>query len=207
VCADARYASLRRPIEPTAYLFSPQHLDGRAATFEVKTTNSPTALANTVRDIVRQMDATLPVSRVGTQQDQIAASVETERLFARLSSLLGLIALALSSIGLYGLLAYSVAQRTPEIGIRMALGAAHRAVRWMVLRESLILVGVGLLAGIPTALAGTKLLESLLFEMPPRDPATLAAASVFLVVLALIAAFIPARRASRVDPIVALRAE
>jgi predicted permease len=208
VCADARYASLRRPIEGTAYLFYRQQPPNKGATtFEVRTAGEPAAIVASVREILRAIDPTLPASRVGTQLEQIAASVEAERLFARLASLLGLTTLVLSAIGLYGLLAYSVVQRTPEIGIRMALGAAVGAVRWMVLRESLALVACGLLAGIPAAFAGTKMLTSLLFGLAPRDPATLAGAAAFMVVLALVAAYLPARRASRVDPLAALRAD
>jgi predicted permease len=208
VVADARYASIRRGFEPTAYLFDKQSPDStRPVTFEARTEGAPTAIAPTVRDIIRQIDSTLPVSRVGTQLEQIDRSIRTERLFARLAAMLGLVALALSGIGLYGLLAYSVTQRTPEIGIRMALGAERTAVRWLVLRESMVLAAAGLVAGVPAALAGTRIVESLLYQLPARDPLTIGGAAAFMVVLALIAAYLPARRASRVDPMVALRSE
>jgi predicted permease len=208
VVADARYASIRRGFEPTAYLFDKQSPDStRPVTFEARTEGAPTAIAPTVRDIIRQIDSTLPVSRLGTQLEQIDRSIRTERLFARLAAMLGLVALALSGIGLYGLLAYSVTQRTPEIGIRMALGAERTAVRWLVLRESMVLAAAGLVAGVPAALAGTRIVESLLYQLPARDPLTIGGAAAFMVVLALIAAYLPARRASRVDPMVALRSE
>ena len=113
----------------------------------------------------------------------------------------------LSAIGLYGLLAYGVARRTPEIGLRMALGAERTLVRWMILRESLILAAVGLLLGIPAALAGARVLQSMLFGLAPTDPATIAVAALSMLVLAVLAGYIPARRASRVDPMVALRAD
>ena len=208
VVGDARYASIRRGFEPTAYLFDRQHGAGTfPVTFEVRTEGQPTAIVPTVREIIRQLDSTLPVGRVGTQLEQIDLSIRTERLFARLATWLGIVALALSGIGLYGLLAYSVTQRTPEIGIRMALGAERATVGWLVLRESIVLAGIGLLAGGPAALAGTRILESLLFELPPRDPLTLTGAAVFMMLLALIAAYVPARRAARLDPMIALRAE
>jgi predicted permease len=208
VCADARYASLRRPIEATAYTFyrQPPH-SSNAGTFEVKTLGSPAAIAAAIREIVSRHDVTLPVSRVGTQAEQVAASLETERMFARLASLLGVVALALSTIGLYALLAYSVVQRTSEIGIRMALGAARQSVRWIVLRESLLIVGAGLLVGIPAAIAGLTMLDAFLYGLAPRDPLTLTLASLLLITVALAAAYIPASRASRVDPLVALRSE
>jgi predicted lysophospholipase L1 biosynthesis ABC-type transport system permease subunit len=207
VASDARYASIRRGFEPTAYLFDRQASGTFAPTFEVRTEGAPTAIAPVVRDVVRQIDPTLPVSRVGTQLEEIDRSIRTERLFATLAELLGVVALALSGIGLYGLLAYTVAQRTPEIGIRMALGAARAAVRWLVVRESMILAGLGLAAGIAAALAGTRILESLLFELPARDPLTIVGAAGFMALLATGAAYLPVRRASHVDPMVALRAE
>jgi ABC-type antimicrobial peptide transport system permease subunit len=113
----------------------------------------------------------------------------------------------LCGVGLYGVLTYGVARRTPVIGLRVALGAPQGTVRWMVIRESLVLVALGIVLGVPTALAGTKILQSLLFGLDARDPLTLAAAAAFMVGLALFAAYLPARRAARVDPMIALRAE
>jgi ABC-type antimicrobial peptide transport system permease subunit len=144
---------------------------------------------------------------VTTQTAQIALSLRQERLFAGLAAMLGGIAVVLAAIGIYGLLSYGVAQRTPEIGIRMALGAEGGRVLWMVLRESMLLAAVGLIVGIPLALAGTRLLQSLLFGLAPRDPATLVFAAAAMLMLAFAAGFVPARRASRVDPLVALRSE
>ena len=120
---------------------------------------------------------------------------------------LGAVTLVLSGIGVYGLLAYAVTRRTPEIGVRMALGAERRSVRWMILRQSLVLVGIGLALGIPAAVASTRLVESLLFGLGPRDPTVLAAAAYVMLAVGLAAAYVPARRASRIDPLVALRAE
>jgi predicted permease len=208
VVEDARYTSVRDEPPPTMYSFyrHPPAMKN-AATFEVRTAEAPAAIAAAVRDVVRGIDATLPVYGVMTQTDQIATSLRQERLFARLAALLGTVALLLSAIGLYGLLAYNVARRTPEIGVRMALGAARERVLWMVLRESLALAGLGLLLGVPMALAGTRVLQSMLFGLAARDPATLTGAAAATLVLAVAAGVIPARRASRVDPLVALRAD
>jgi predicted permease len=208
VVEDARYTSVRDEPPPTMYSFyrHPPAMKN-AATFEVRTAEAPAAIAAAVRDVVRGIDATLPVYGVMTQTDQIATSLRQERLFARLAALLGSVALLLSAIGLYGLLAYNVARRTPEIGVRMALGAARERVLWMVLRESLALAGLGLLLGVPMALAGTRVLQSMLFGLAARDPATLTGAAAATLVLAVAAGVIPARRASRVDPLVALRAD
>jgi ABC-type antimicrobial peptide transport system permease subunit len=128
-------------------------------------------------------------------------------LLAQLATLLGAITLILSGIGLYGLLAYTVTRRTPEIGVRMALGAEPRAVRWMVMRHSMTLVGAGIALGIPAAAGTTWVLDTLLFGLTPTDPLSFVAAGALLLVVGSLAAYLPARRASRVDPIVALRAE
>jgi predicted permease len=208
MCADARYTSLRLPMAPTAYLYFRQRANEKSTpTFAVKTWGPPKATASDVREIVRSLDPTLPVASISTQAEQIASFLKRERLFATLALLLGVVALLLSALGVYGILAYSVVQRTQEIGIRMALGAAQRSVHWMVLRDSLVLAGIGLCAGVPAALAGTRLLEALLYGLPPRDALTLSAAAALMIGLALIAGYVPARRAARIDPMVALRAE
>lgn len=206
VVDDAKYGSVRDEKPPTMYIYyrQPPGMKG-SPTFELRTAGPPLALTSTVREIVRATDPTVPVYGVVSQQDQIAASLSQERLFARLATLLGAIALLLSGIGLYGLLAYGVTRRTQEIGLRMALGAARGRVQWMILRESLTLAVIGLLAGVPLALGGTKILTSLLFGLDARDPATLVGASLFMIGLAAAAGYLPARRAARIDPLVALR--
>jgi ABC-type antimicrobial peptide transport system permease subunit len=197
---------MRNDPPPTVYVPFQQGPINRV-TFEVRTATDPIGIVPQVRETLRQLDATLPIFDIRTQEDQIRLSLEQERLFAQLALLLGLVALALSGIGLYGLLAYAVTRRTPEIGVRMALGAARREVRWMILKQSLVLVAIGLLLGIPSAIASSRLVESLLFGLSPRDPVVFTAASAVMIVVTLVASYVPARRASRIDPLVALRAE
>jgi predicted permease len=206
VAANARYTAIRENMPPTAYLAAAQQPAG-PVTFEVRTGGDASAFAAVARDVVRGLDDQLPLVAVRTIDDQIARSLRQERLFARLAMLLGIVTLGLSAIGLYGLLAYSVAQRIPEIGLRMALGAERSAVRWMVLRRSLVLAAAGLVAGAGGAVAGTRLLDSLLYQLPARDPLTVAAAAAVMLITCVLAGYLPARRASRVDPLVALRAE
>ena len=206
IVADARYTSLKVDPPPTAY-FPYQQEPSRQSTFHVRTAGDPLQMTNTIRETLRNIDDTVPLFTVRTQQEQIHRSLTQERLFARLAVLLGGVTLALSAIGLYGLLAYAVARRTPEIGVRMALGAERRQVRWLILRESLALVAVGLLLGLPAAYLSSRFIESLLFGLESTDPRALAAAASVMVAVALAAAYVPARRASRIDPLVALRAE
>ena len=206
VAADARYTSMRRDPPPTAYL-SYRQQPMPSATFEVRTSGDAKALAPTVREAMREVDATLPLVNLRTQDDQIIESLTEEHLFARLATLLGAVTLLLSGIGVYGLLAYSVARRTQEIGVRMALGAERSAVGWMVLKQSLVLAGAGMALGLPAAIFGTRVVQSMLYGLTARDPMTMGSAAIIMTVVSVAAAYIPARRASRVNPIVALRAE
>jgi predicted permease len=206
VCTDAVYSSLREAKTPTMYVAYRQHGAG-PMTVDVRTAGDPTAFVPTARAIVRSVDPSLSMFRVRTQEQQIAASVSRERLFASLATWLGAVALTLSAIGLYALLGYMVTLRTGEIGIRMALGADRGAVRWMIVRQSLLIAASGVALGIAASAAGTDLLRALLFNVEPRDVATLALSAVIIFVVTAIAGYIPARRASRVDPLTALRAE
>jgi macrolide transport system ATP-binding/permease protein len=156
---------------------------------------------------VRQADPRLPVSEIPTQRALIDGTMNREVVFARLCTGFGLLALAIACIGLYGAMSYNVARRTAGIGIRMALGAQRGWVVWMVLREVLLLAAAGLAISIPAALFATKLVGSFLFETKPNDPVSLAVAAASLVTAAVLAGFLPARNASRIDPMSALRHE
>jgi ABC-type antimicrobial peptide transport system permease subunit len=206
VSANARYTSVRSDMPPTAYLPASQ-LSAGPVTFVVRTAGDPAAFANTAREAIRRIDDQIPLTAVRTMQEQVARSIRQERLFARLAVLLGLVALTLSAIGLYGLLAYAVAQRVPEIGLRMALGAERHTVSWMILRQSLALAAIGLTGGAAGALAASRLVESMLYGLPPRDTLALAIAGTIMLTTCVLAGYLPARRAARVDPLVALRAD
>jgi predicted permease len=206
VAADARYTSVREAIPPTVYFVYQRQPPGHA-TIEVRTLGDPLEFAPTAREVVRQVDSALPVFAVQTQAEQVLRSLDRERLFSRLATLLGLVTLGLAMIGLYALLAYAVTRRTPEIGVRMALGADSSSVRWMILKQSLLMTAVGLLIGLAGAMAATRTVGSLLYGLTPRDPLTMIAAAAGMIVVSALAGYLPARRASRVDPIAALRTE
>jgi predicted permease len=177
------------------------------ATFEVRTNGDAAALAPQIREAITQIDPKLPVFGVTTMQEQVAGTFKQDTLIARLMSFFGGLALLLACIGLYGVMAHSVVRRTNEIGIRMALGAGRGNIQWLVLRETLLLIIGGLVIGIPLALGAAKLVSKQLFGMKPTDPVALIAAAGILTAVAIVAGFFPARRASRVDPLVALRDE
>jgi ABC-type antimicrobial peptide transport system permease subunit len=160
-----------------------------------------------VRNIISQLDSHLPIPDFKTQTEQIDRSLFRERLVAHLSSFFGLLALALACVGLYGLLSYEVTRRTREIGIRTALGASQRDVLRLVVGQGIALVIVGVAVGIAGSLGFTRYLQSLLYGVRPTDPATFAGVATLLILVALATCYIPARRATRVDPMVALRYE
>jgi predicted permease len=208
VVADAKYNSLREktPLRLYAPYFNPLWEETRAI-FEVRTFADPAGVSAALRGAVRETISALPEIEIQTMSDLVDNSLQTDRFIARLSSAFGLLAMLLASIGLYGIMAYNVAQRTREIGIRMALGARPRNVLWNVLRETLLLMLIGIAVGVPAAVAGTRLIRSMLFGLGAADPAAIVLAAILLAVVATLAGFLPARRASRVDPMVALRYE
>jgi predicted permease len=203
VVADTKYDDMRKADEPTAYVL----LKNGQLTFALRTAMEPSVLIPAVRKTVNEVDSNLPVFGVRTQTQTIDRLLFNQRLVARLSSLFGLLGLLLACIGLYGLLSYEVARRTREIGIRAALGAQRRDVLTLVVRQGLVLVVVGLFAGVMAAVGVTRFLESLLFGIRPTDPWTFAAVCGLLVLIGMSACYLPARRATHVDPMVALRYE
>jgi ABC-type antimicrobial peptide transport system permease subunit len=176
-------------------------------TFFLHTTGNPLEYASAVREIVHQADARIPVAGLSTQVAQIDREMAPQTLFARLCTAFAMLALAIACVGLYGTTSYGVARRTGEIGIRMALGAQRGTVVWMVLRDVLILAILGLAISLPLAFGASKLIESLLFGVKPGDPRALAAAIAILLSAAVAAGYLPARKASRIDPMTAVRDE
>ena len=203
IAGNAKYNSLRDEIKPTAYM----PLLADRAHFEVRTAGSPSLLISSVRKIVTEVDPNLPLFDVVTQTEQIDEALIIDRLVARLSAAFGLLALTLACVGLYGLLSYEVARRTREIGIRIAVGAQARAVQQGILRETLAIVLIGLAIGIPAALVATRALGAMLYGVQTNDAATLLATTFVLLVVSGVAGYLPARRASLIDPTVALRYE
>ncbi|MGA8088333.1 MAG: ABC transporter permease [Terracidiphilus sp.] len=207
ICADSRYSDLRN--NPPAQFFLPyvQLPEVGTLVYQVRTNMQPSALFPALRGVVQSVDRDLPIIDFRTQREQIDATMQMERAFAALTAGFGVLALALACVGIYGIMAYSVAQRTNEIGIRLALGAQPGQVRSMILRESTWLTGAGIAVGVAAALGLTRLVKSMLYGVTPSDPATLAAGIALLLGVALVATWIPARRAASVQPMEALRHE
>jgi predicted permease len=208
VAQDVRFNLVRRKPPPTIYLplwQDPEAL-GRSY-FEVSTPLEPTDIIPAIRRVAQEADQDVPIFHVTTQRQQIDESLGEERFFVQFTSLFGLLAMGLASVGVYGLTAYSAVRRTREIGIRMALGAQHAQVLWMVLRESLFLAALGMAVGLAAALAAARVLASMLFGLAATDPLTIVGASLIMTAVAALAGYLPARRATKVDPMVALRYE
>ena len=207
VCGNTKYNNIRSTVPPTFYLPYTQSPELGAMTFEVKTAAAQAGIVKAIREAVRAVDKDLPVSGVRTQTEQIDATISNERAFAALSASLGLLALVLAAVGIYGVIAYSVVRRTGEIGIRMALGAQSGQVLRTILRESLLLAAAGVVIGIVAAVGLTRYVTAMLYGLKPYDPVTIAGAVLVMLGVALFAAWWPARRASRLDPMAALRHE
>jgi predicted permease len=207
VSADAKYNQLRDDSPPTFYSLYRQSKEAPAMTYVIKSQLPAVAILPTLRNAVQSIDKDLPLRDIRTQTEQIEATISQERLFATLTASFGVLALILACIGIYGIMAYNVARRTGEIGVRMALGARARQVLWMVLRESSSLALFGIAAGLAAAFGLTRFIRSMLYGLQPTDPATLIPAALLLLVIAIVAGYGPARRASRVDPMQALRHE
>jgi predicted permease len=208
ISRDAKYARLRDDPPPTFYLPYRQRVEGEESmTYEVYTRLKPQAIVPVLRDAVSSVDKDLPLLNIRTQNEQIEDTTKQEPIFASLTSGFGLLALVLACIGIYGIMAYTVSRRTNEIGIRMALGAQSGRVLRMIFREASWLAVIGVVLGLGIALAMGRLIASMLYGLKPYDPLTLGSAALLLVLIALAASWIPARRAAHVDPIKALRHE
>jgi predicted permease len=205
VVRDAKFRDVRSDAE-VAYLPVAQS-PSVFATFTIRTAGDPVALASSVRKAIAEIEPNLLVLRVRTQAEQIESLLGNERLMAQLATSFGVLALTLACVGLYGLMSYSVQRRTSEIGVRLALGAAPGRVLWMVLRESFTLALIGVALGLAGAAGAVRLVTKMLYGLSPTDVATYAAVFVVLVLVAGLAALLPARRAAKVDPMIALRAE
>lgn len=207
VAGDTKYEDMRMPVPEEMYQPYEQQKFSLDVNVYVHTRGNPDDLFTTVRQAVRQVDPNVPMFNMHPFTEQVENSLVTERLMALLSAVFGGLATVLAAIGLYGVMAYVVARRTREIGIRMALGANRGSVMWMVMKEVLLLAAIGVTIGLASAWGLTRLVESQLFEVKPSDPLTLAAAALGIAGVALMAGFMPARRASGIDPTRALRFE
>ncbi len=204
---DVRYASVKQQ-DDLGMIYTPSWGQGADPRFViVRSAGNPKDLVPAIRAELRKIDAAVPIVRTYTMQENFTGQVGRERMLASLTTFFGLASLLLAALGLYGVMAYAVAQRTREVGIRVALGAERREIVRMILRESMSPVLVGIGAGIAAALATNRLIAGLLFGVAPRDPVSIAVSAAVLVLVGIAAAAIPARRASLVEPTVALRCD
>ncbi len=208
VSANLRYGGLKNEEENAMTVFVPvSQFSPDRMTYALRTAGDPLRYVQSVHEIVREADSRIPVTNVATQAAEIDRTISREITFAKLCTGFAILALLMACVGLYGTMSYSVARQVGEIGIRMALGAQRGAVVWMVLRRVLLLAAVGLAISVPAALSASRLVKSFLFETQPNDPGTLALAGLVLLSAAILAGYAPARRASRIDPLAALRRE
>jgi predicted lysophospholipase L1 biosynthesis ABC-type transport system permease subunit len=208
VVKDVRYQNLREPVQPMVYrpyLQMPGFLE--ELFFGIRTVDDPDRIVNVVRRELHNVAPNVPAFTLGTLEERVDATLVRERMTSAVSAWFGCFALLLAAVGLYGRLAYAVVERTREIAIRVALGAARTVVMWTILRQVLVLALSGVAIGLPFAMAFAQAIRSLLFGLAPFDPSTLAAVVIVILGVSAVAGYIPARRASRVDPMVALRYE
>jgi predicted permease len=207
VVRDVRYGSLRDASPFTVYIPIEQQPPSRRGDLHVRTHGDPRVMAAQVQEAVRRFNPQIRMVHMTTLDRLVEDSIVQDRLLALLSAAFAVLALVLAAVGLYGITAYGVHRRTNEIGVRMALGASRSDVQWMVLREVLLLVTAGAAVGIPASIAASGLVRSLLFGLTPTDSVTVAGATFVLIVVAALAGYLPARRATRIDPMAALRVE
>ncbi len=204
VVKDSKYFDLREAVESMVYV--PVWRFGSGSnTLCIRSTVKPEQLIGAVRREVANIDPAIPVLQTLTMEDQFDNTISQERIVTTLCGFFGSLAVLLAAIGLYGVMAHSVTRRYREIGIRMALGAERGNVLWLVLRETLLMIGIGALIGLPTAFALTRLVRSFLYGLTPQDPLSIGLATAGLIAVTALAGYIPARRATKIDPMVALR--
>ena len=206
IVSDSKVNSLRQDSPPIYYRPLAQ-TGSPTRTVVLRTVGEPEALLPAIADAVRQIDSRLPLRNLRTQQQHLERYVRDERTFAIASSFFGGVSLAISMIGLFGLMSYAVARRTREIGVRMALGARPARVLGTVMGETLLVVGIGVVIGVGAALATGSFVAGFMFGLAPTDPVSIAGSAFLMMSVATFAGYLPARRASRVDPLVALRSE
>ena len=206
VVKDARVNDIRESAPPMIYHSIAQDAID-VESLDVRTFADPSRLISQVRQAVRSVDPNLPIGGIATLAEQVSSNLAQQRLIARLTTIFGVLALGLACLGLYGVMSYTVARRTSELGIRLALGSTRWSALWVVLRESFIVIGAGILVGACLSLAGTRLVSSMLFGLSPHDPLTLAADATLLLLVSVASGLLPAWRAAHVDTIVALRHE
>jgi predicted permease len=207
VAGDTKYENMREEVPFELYLPFLQRDYSDGLTAYVRAAGDPTGIFNVMRQVVRDVDASVPMEDLRTLDEQIELSLYTERLLATLSGVFGGLATILAAIGLYGVMAFTVARRTREIGIRMALGAGSRSVVWMVMREVLALASIGMAIGLGAGWAATRLVKAQLFGINPADGLTMGLAALGIAMVAALSGYMPARRATRIDPVRALRWE
>jgi len=207
VVKDAKYVNMRDTIPMQDFVPYDQMDMMTSVTFYTRTQLDPEPMYASIRHTVHEIDSNMPLYDMRTLEAQLDQSLNTERLIAFLAAVFGLLATVLAAIGLYGVMAYNVGRRTREIGIRMALGAHGRTVTWLVMKEVLVLLGIGVAIALPAAWGLTRLVQSQLYGITPNDPLSIAAATAAIAAVAALAGFLPARRATRIDPVRALRYE
>jgi predicted permease len=206
VVGDMRDDDLASTADPTFYLPLDQ-TPGEGVVIVARTAAPPASITSALRGVVRDLDPTLPVYQVHTMEEQVASSVSRQRFYATLLGVFASVALVLAAVGLYGVIAYAVSQRTHELGVRVALGATGDRISRMVIGEGVFLTAAGVIVGLAASLAGTRLIAKLLYNVKTSDPLTFVAVALLLGVVAACASYIPARRAARVDPLVAMRGD
>jgi predicted permease len=206
IAKDVKFGSLQEPPQYIDYIPNPQHPWGYG-TLAVRYTGDFDAISHSVQQAIHSVNPRLPISHIGTLDEQVSRTLTYHRIIAQLSAFFGLLAVFLTCIGIYGLMSYMVGKRTSEIGIRIAIGASRASVRWLVLREIALLTAIGIAIGIPVTLGASRIVAAMLFGLHGADTASLLASVAALLAVALLAAYLPARRAASVDPVIALRYE